>query len=249
MVDRETYRARALETLRENKVQEALAELVAEYWSELHDVFVTATVHNKGIRPENITNELQACLHHIARGLGVDGADPLVEIERAKNSHIKRGTLDSYKIAINSILEEDDVLLSLLDYILLADDLAGDFKDRVLDIKGIREMQSVVKEHYREAKHLEAGGNRVQAVGSYNAALDVAMSLKNSLKKLYDDPVYTSFLVREGRRRQDRLKDGEERVEERKKDRRHARKWAIVASIVTGLIVSGFHYLTSYISR
>lgn len=90
MVSRETYSANALSALRDEKVQIELSELVAEYWFEFHDVYITATVSNGGVRPENITNEMFSCLHHVIRGLGLGPGFvpvPVDEIKKAKNSH------------------------------------------------------------------------------------------------------------------------------------------------------------------
>lgn len=248
MVKRETYKDSALSALQDTAVQEEISELVAEYWFEFHDIFITATVCNNGIRPENITNEMFSCLHHILRGLGL-GPDytPVDEIKKAKISHIKRGTLDSYKVSINSVLEEDDVLLGILDFILLADDLAGDFKEKVFEIKNIRELQANTKEYYKQAKILEAKGKFSESIEAYNAALNTGLLIKLSLKRLYNDPIYTSFIAREGRRRDDKIKEKAERKNEREEDRIFAKKWAIIASIITSIIVgsitNGYYYV------
>ena len=247
MVKRETYKAYALSALQDAAVQEELSELVAEYWFEFHEVFITATVCNSGVRPENITNEMYSCLHHVVRGLGLGPKYfPVDEIKKAKISHIKRGTLDSYKISINSVLKEDDVLLGILDFILLADDLAGDFKEKIFEIKKVRELQANTKEYYKQAKILEAKGKFAEAIEAYNTALNAGLLMKLSLKKLYDGPIYTSFIAREGKHREDKRKEKDERKKERGEDQRYAKKWSIFAAIITGIIVgsitTGYYY-------
>ncbi|HAT51370.1 MAG: hypothetical protein HQL07_06495 [Nitrospirae bacterium] len=239
MVDQDPYRSRAQSLLKSEKVQGALADLVAKYWCEFHPVFRTATGEENGRRPENVSNEMFSCLHHIVRGLvNVENeTDSAREIRKAVDSHIKRGTLDSYKIAINSILEEDKVLVELLDYILLADDnLDGNFKDRITHIKRIQQLKRECKVAYIDAKKMEAEAQWSRAIARYEAAMGLALNIRDSLATIHDDPVTVSFLVREGKRRGEREEDAAKRLEERKQDKKHDLVKAVVVAVISATL-------------
>ncbi|HIJ85637.1 MAG: hypothetical protein HW380_190 [Magnetococcales bacterium] len=240
MVGPRPHRDHTLALLKNESVQNALADLVDKYWEGFQPVFRIATAEKNGVRPENVANEMFSCLHHVARGLSdVDTIiDSVAEIRKATESHVKRATLDSYKIAINSILEEDKILTSLLDYILLADDLAGSFKDRVENIKQIHKLKKKCKSAYVDAKKFEAAAKWSDAIEMYDTALKDALKIRTSLEILHEDPVTVAFLAREGRR-----------IEERRRDKKFDLKKgvfiALVSSLLTGMIVSGFNYFNS----
>ncbi|MBF0175049.1 MAG: hypothetical protein HQL83_16655, partial [Magnetococcales bacterium] len=160
----------------------------------------------------------------------LDGNDTQVtEISKATETHIKRATLDSYKIAINSILEEDTILTNLLGYILLADDVVTDFKDKVANIREIHQLKQECKKSYIKAKEFEAAAQWSEAIDTYHATLEIAKQIRESLKTLHEDPITTAFLAREGRRRQ-------ERQEDRKYDYRKNIIIALISSIITAML-------------
>ncbi|MBF0109286.1 MAG: hypothetical protein HQL76_08930 [Magnetococcales bacterium] len=230
MVDQDSRRTHIISRLQTPVVQEALADLVDDYWDRFQVVFRIATAEKNGVRPANVANEMFSCLHHIARGLtcGTTADDSVAEIRKAYESHIKRATLDSYKIAINSILEEDEVLAGLLDYILLADEVVADFKDKVENIKNIHRLKQDCKTAYVKAKEFEAAARWSEAIRTYHDTLDIAKDLRKSLQTLQEDPITIAFLAREGRRRQ-------ERTEDRKHDFRKGMIIAILASAITAV--------------
>jgi len=181
---------RALENLKKPEIQDKLAEILAIYCVDLHDILTLATTHNAGVRPEGLSNEIFSCFHHIARGLCLPDVNPDTELTSARKSHIKRAILDSYKIAINFILREDESLREVLDYLVLAEDFAKYIPDGMDKVNGIKESSRKVKSIYMEAKQSEAKSNFDKAIELYNSALSEGMDLLDLLEIFTKDKVY-----------------------------------------------------------
>lgn len=237
--DKSALKNRVLEELQNTELQCALAELVAEYWCEFYEVFTVATVEESGKRPENIANEMFSCLHHVVRGLAAPEAEAEQEIRKAKTSHIKRATLDSYKIAINSFLESDSVLSEVLDYVLVSDHIRGpEFEDVVREARLLGKIRSDAKTAYVTAKTLEGRGDFDGCIQSYNQALNLAADLRDRLHTLEADPMVVAAVAKEGLRRSEREKDREEAKRQKWLDRRVTVLVALTGSVLASLVTS-----------
>lgn len=194
---KEAGKRRALEKLKKPEVQEQLAEIVSTYFFDLHDILTIATVQSAGIRPEGLSNEIYSCFHHIARGLCISDANVKAELSSAEKSHIKRAILDSYKIAINSILREDEALREILDYLVLAEDFARYIPDGMAKVNEIKEISRKVKFSYAAAKRFEARAEFDKAIETYNETLKRGMDLLDLLEIFTKDKVYLLACSRE----------------------------------------------------
>jgi hypothetical protein len=194
---REDGKNKALENLKKAEIQEQLAEILVTYSIDLHDILTVATVHNSGVRPEGISNEIFSCFHHIARGLCLPKVDTNAELTAARKSHIKRAILDSYKVAINYILKEDEKLKEILDYLVLAEDFAKYIPDGMDKVNDIKQCSRKVKIFYIEAKRSEAKSDFDSAIEQYNFALEKGMELLDLLEIFTKDKVYLLACSRE----------------------------------------------------
>jgi len=198
---------RALDNLKKPEIQEQLAETLAAYCSDLHDILTIATVHSAGVRPEGLSNEIYSCFHHIARGLCLPDADAEAELTAARKTHIKRAILDSYKIAINYILAEDNKLKEVLDYLVLAEDFSRFIPDGMAKVSDIKQSSRKVIALYSDAKHYESKGDFEKAIDAYNSSLEEGMDLLNLLELFTKDKVYLLACSRSEADRRERRKD------------------------------------------
>ena len=204
---KEDGKKKALENLKKTDIQEQLAEILSTYCVDLHDILTIATIHSAGVRPEGLSNEIFSCFHHIARGLCLPDVDPKTELTAARKSHIKRAILDSYKIAINFILKEDESLREILDYLVLAEDFSKYIPDGMDKVNKIKESVREVKSLYTKAKKSEATSEFDEAIEFYNAALDKGMDLLELLEVFTKDKVYLLACSREVSNKKDKKKD------------------------------------------
>lgn len=204
---REDGKNRVLEHLKNTEIQEQLAEILITYSIDLHDILTVATVHNSGIRPEGISNEVFSCFHHIARGLCLPDVNVTAELTAARKSHIKRAILDSYKVAINFILKEDEKLKEILDYLVLAEDFAKYIPDGMDKINTIKLHSRKVKDFYIEAKRSEAKSDFDDAIEKYNLSLEKGMELLDLLEVFTKDKVYLLACSREVSNKKDKKWD------------------------------------------
>ena len=227
--DESDTRDRILRRLDEAQVQNALADVFTSYLDDLHDVLNLATVENNGVRPEGLANEVFSCFHHLARGLSQEEDDTSLEqFHTARGSHLKRAILDSYKIALNSILTEDAKLREVLDYIVLAEDFAQYIPDGLQKINEIKDKARLVKREYRSAKKAEARGNFDEAMGTFNTALEYAGELQKQIAVFTQDKTYLLACSRETQRKQ-----------EKHKDRRIVVIAAVVSAVLTAALTLG----------
>jgi len=204
---KEEGKSKALENLNNPEIRNQLAEILSIYCVDLHDILILATTHNAGIRPEGLSNEIFSCFHHIARGLCLPNVNVEAELTSARKSHIKRAILDSYKIAINYILREDESLREVLDYLVLAEDFAKYIPDGMDKVNKIKESSRAVKSIYMKAKQFEAKSDFDEAINSYNTALDEGLDLLNLLEIFTKDKVYLLACSREVSAKKERGKD------------------------------------------
>jgi len=193
---------KALQQLSRKETQEKLAEIFTYYGYDLYNIFVLATVENAGERPENLTNEIFSCFHHIARAMCLDGMDVQSELRSALGSHLKRATLDSYKISISSYLEDDQKLRDVLDYLVLAEDFSRYVPNGLEKTEEIREQARKVKYHYERAKLKEASGKFDDAMSEYNSSLEECVALRDKIKIFTNDKVYLLAAAREAKQQE-----------------------------------------------
>jgi hypothetical protein len=103
--------------LQDPVIQSKIRDIFLRYYDDLQEILTVATVESGGIRPDGLANEVYACFHHMARALCEANADTDSELKSAQKSHLKRATLDAYKIAINSYLSEEQKMRDVLDYL------------------------------------------------------------------------------------------------------------------------------------
>lgn len=198
---------RALDNLKKPEIQEQLAETLAAYCADLHDILTIATVHSAGVRPEGLSNEIYSCFHHIARGLCLPDVDTEAELTGARTTHIKRAILDSYKIAINYILAEDNKLKEVLDYLVLAEDFSKFIPDGMAKVSDIKQSSRKVIELYSKAKHYESKADFDKAIDAYNSSLEEGMDLLDLLELFTKDKVYLLACSRSEANKKERKHD------------------------------------------
>ncbi|WP_412851523.1 hypothetical protein [Ectothiorhodospira shaposhnikovii] len=188
-------------------VRESLAETFSYYARELNDVLTVATIESAGVRPEGLANEVFSAFHHIARGLCLAEADAQEEIEKARSTHLKRATLDSYKIAINSFLKEDTKERELLDYMVLVEDFTRYVPDGLKKVQEVKDLSREVKGLYAQAKRLESRGEFTQAIKQYNQALARCYTLRQKVEVFTRDQSYVLATAREAKKDSQRISD------------------------------------------
>ena len=157
-------RAIIAERIQNTDIQNGIVDVFVSYHQKLQDILTVATVENNGVRPEGLTNEIYACFHHIGRVLLYPESDIKHELKTAHDSHLKRATLDSYKIAINTILEQEAKFREIVDYFILVDNFSKYVPDGFQHVKTIREKSGNAKEYYQKAKACESQGEFSQAI-------------------------------------------------------------------------------------
>jgi len=205
--DKEQATANALALLKDESVQRALAEIFSCYISDLHDILTIATIENAGVRPERLANEIFSSFHHIARGLCIPDADSDKEFRAARSTHLKRAILDSYKIAINAVLEEDNKAKELLDYMVLVEDFTRFIPDGLNKVNEIKNKSRSVKALYQSARKHEAHGNVEGAIDNFNKALEGCYELRSLLEAFTKDKSYILACAREAKLQQEKQRD------------------------------------------
>lgn len=235
MVTPESSAEHIKQLLREPQIQEELAALFAYYYDDVHYISDVAASECRGIRPQELENEVYSCLHHIARGLAIkDREHALEEIGKGRKSHLKRLHLDAYKIAINSFLTEySDFITSLRFFIL-----EGTFKK--FDPRGsekalaISDLAGSIKGHYLDAKRLESSGEHEQALKAFFNVLSLCYDLREKIHELTVGNLYHMAVAHDEIQRRDK-----------EESEKRSRRWdivkivltAIVSAVISGLVV------------
>ncbi len=219
---------RIIQRLRDVEVQEAIASVFARYVDDLQGVLVLATSANGGVRPEGLTNEIYSCFHHLARGLSEDGVDPGDQFRSARDSHLKRAILDSYKIALHFILSEDERLREVLDYLVLAEDFTRYVPNGLEKVNEIKGTARSVRGAYCKAMDAERRGQFTEAMKNYNAALEQGGDLRQQIAEFTEDKTYLLACAREVQKRK-----------EKREDRWNVILAAVVSAILTATLTLG----------
>jgi len=218
-----TSRENCVARLAEGRVQEKLAEAFAFYFDDLQDILTLASSLHDGERPENLSNEVFSCFHHLARGLCVSDADTSHEFDKAVGSHLKRATLDSYKMVLNYFLHADTKLRETLDYLVLVEDFEKYVPDGIAKINEINRLGEEVRNELRLGKKDESYGYFDQALGHFNTAVDRAIDLSKEIRCFTGNETYQLACAREARERRERKKD----------------RWtAIIAAVVSAVLAA-----------
>ncbi|HYW81339.1 MAG TPA: hypothetical protein VE890_17275 [Thermoguttaceae bacterium] len=213
--------------LADARVQQKLAEVLSFYFDDLQDILQLASAQNCGERPENLSNEVYSCFHHIARGMcaRTTVGEALLECDKALDSHLKRATLDSYKLAVNSFLQIDKKLREILDYLVLVDDFEKYVPDGLIRINGINDLGAEVRKQLKLAKKSEAQGQFDSAMECFNEALEKAIELEREVKAFTTNGTYLLACAREARERNERKKD----------------RWnVVIAAVLSAVITAAF---------
>ena len=229
-------RAQCLSRLAEDRVQKKLADVFAFYFDDLEEILFLASSQNDGERPENLSNEVFSCFHHLARGLCASRSikATLEECDKAIDSHLKRATIDSYKIAIRSFLQADRKLKEVLDYLVLVEDFEKYVPDGIAKINAINNAADEARTQLRLAKRNEAYGKFDDALECFNESLDKAIDLKEGIKDFTHNQTYQLACAREARERKDR-----------KKDRSNAILAAVMSAVLTAILTLGISWWLS----
>jgi hypothetical protein len=218
---------RILQRLRDENVQKAIASVFARYLDDLQEVLVLATARTGGVRPEGLTNEIYSCFHHMARGLSEDDANPEDQFRSARDSHLKRAIFDSYKIAINFALNEDQRLRDVLDYLVLAEDFTRYIPNGLEKVNEIKDKARSARAAYCKAMDAERRGQFAEAMDEYNAALEQAAELEELISVFTKDKVYSLACAREVQKKKDKSKD-----------RRTVILAAVVSAVLTAILTA-----------
>ncbi|MDR2210012.1 MAG: hypothetical protein LBO65_00890 [Spirochaetaceae bacterium] len=164
----------------------------------MEEILELATIENNGSRPRHIENEIYALFHHISRSLcNITNVDDAVkEVEQAKNSHLKRAILDSYKIAINSVLKESDKKTDLLEDLATDPDYRECINESIISLELLRKSKSEIKTTYLEAKKKERKGDMSEAVKLYNSAIEKIADLSKSVVEIEKNNVFRLAIKR-----------------------------------------------------
>jgi hypothetical protein len=184
--------------LADGKYQEALLSVFEEYHADLEEILELATIENNGLRPLHIENEIYALFHHISRSIcHIKNVDEAVkEVEKAKSSHLKRAILDSYKIAINSVLKESDKRTDLLEDIATDPDYRECVDESIINLELLKRRKSEIKTTYLKAKKREREGNTAEAVRLYNSTIEKINDLSKSIADIEKNNTFRLALKR-----------------------------------------------------
>lgn len=221
--DQKHTQARILERLQDGGVQESLSQVFSRYVDDLQELIVLATMENAGVRPKGLVNEIYAAFHHLARALSEETIDFQDEFRSARESHLKRAILDSYKIAINAVLREDEKLRETLDYLVLVEDFARYVPDGLNKINEIKSKARSVKDAYRDALRAERHGQFDQAIASFNTSLEQAYELRPLIETFTKDKTYLLACAREAKISKEKCRD---------------RRTAIIAAIISAVLTA-----------
>jgi len=205
--------------------QEALLSIFTDYHIELEDILELATIENNGIRPDNLTNEIYSLFHHISRSLNdiSNVKDAIDEVKNAKKTHLKRAILDSYKISINGVLQDESKVSDTLQDLILDEDFRSCVDDSVNKLHSIKELKKDIKKMYLAAKKSERKGLMDDAIKSYNKALEKANELEPFLDEFQTDKTYIVAI---------------KRLKKKEKEKKDQKKFTI-ATIIISCVLTG----------
>lgn len=216
-------------------IRRDLIDLLKYYFDEVHPLVDMATIAEEGVRPKCLENEICACFHHIARAFlaSKTDEDALKEIEKAGKSHLKRLMLDSYKIIINSRLQEFKQIVRTLQFLVIVDDFKSFAPDGVAQAKEVIRESEAARDLYRRARHMEAQGDFTEAIKYFHDALMTCVKLHDAVQSFMSNGIYLTALAKAAR-------------DERKAQRDQRINWifqvvtgvlsAVVAAIITSLL-------------
>ena len=166
-------------------VCEQLTDILLRYKNDFCDLLILATVENGGVRPAGVINEIYSCFHHISRGLLVQDDD--ISLEKELESawrHLRRATLDCYKIALRSFLEENVSLRETLNYLNIVEDFEKYVPDGLKLVTEINDISKRVHSCFMDAKRYESNGKFSEAIDKCNETLELAYELREKIQKI-----------------------------------------------------------------
>lgn len=178
---RAALKATIIERLREDSIQDSLAEVVLSYYADARRVATLAETMSEGMRFDGLSNEVYACFQHISRGLCESDVEPLDELSKAKNSHIKRLLLDGYKIVINRSLRDAKPVLDAIDFLSSNSEVVRMLPEGVGNIARVRALRSETRDLYLSAKRAEGRGEP-EKVALYERAMNSAGMLLSEVE-------------------------------------------------------------------
>ncbi len=195
--------------LSNSQYQQALNDVFDSYHKDLEEILELATIESDGLRPDNLTNEIYSLFHHISRSLSSKNTidEAICEVNRAKDTHLKRAILDSYKICINGVLRRESKTADILETLILDEDFRSCIDDCTTKVKKIKEVKKKIKSTYLEAKKYERKGDFPSAIIYYNKALEEANVLNPFLEEFQNDKTYIIAIKRLRKKDRDNIKN------------------------------------------
>lgn len=214
--------------LANGEVQQRLVDVFAFYFDDLQEIVHFASAERDGKRPDNLSNEIYSCFHHMARGLCASSvaSQATGELDKAIKSHLRRANYDAYKLAINSFLGKHTKLKEILDYLVLIEDFEKYVPEGLDKINRIDAISEEAREEFRLAKRDESLGNFSEAVSHYSNALDKGTDLSEEIRAFTNNKTYLLACAREARERKEKRKD------------RSSAMWAAIISAVVSAILT-----------
>ncbi len=178
------------EILDHKEYREIIWNLFYNYNDEVQELIELASVDNDIKRQENIANEIYAIFHHLNKSLLESDTikESLSEINSANKTHLKRITLDAYKIIITSILEEDKNLVDILEDAILDDDFRSSLDPEYIDnIRNLSHARRDIKNGYLRAKKFERKGKFNEAKKEYKKIVQMASKQREIMDLVTSD--------------------------------------------------------------
>jgi hypothetical protein len=220
--------------LKDKKYQDTLASVFNEYHADLEEILELATIESNGIRPRHIENEIYALFHHISRSLCDIQEKELAikEVEHAKNTHLKRAILDSYKIAINNVLKRANKNTEILEEIATDPDYREAINESIVNLNILTGKKNEIKKKYLEAKKTERKGNTAGAILLYNGTIELLNELEYIITDIEKNNTFKLAL---------------KHIEKIEKNKKKQNKFSILLVIFTVLLTAIINLFISYI--
>ena len=205
----------------------ALAALLSSYYYETHEVYTMAEVEYAGVRLDQLLNEIYSCFHHVSRCLcepdkNLD--DQIYEINKARDTHLRRLILDSYKAIIAKHISEYNHVVETLKYYVVIECQSALSPENVSAAKNILSIAVQIKKKFHEAKSKEKCGHFVEAIDVFNQTIEQCFDLKDEIDKFQQNGIYMMALAKH---KFDK--------EEKKKEKKNERQWQLTCIIIAAI--------------
>jgi len=204
---------------------------VFEYYNDMiQEPLDLVVILCDGQRPLNVENEIFAAFHHIARSIFHAETYMIAkeELNKAINTHLKRTTLDIYKLLLDSILTEIKTIHTLIMHIIVDEDIKNNLPDGTKIANKVEKIRKNIRKYYLSAKMKERIGLHDDAIEDYKRAYEEATESIKVIDQVKDNQTFKYIAAKINKRQQ-----------ERKEDRQFTWKIAIASSLIAGILSLG----------